>query len=260
MILDEIVSHKRDEVRLAKSALPEDELRAQLPDVKPPLDFRAAVRAPGLSLIAEVKLASPVKGVFLPETDPVDLGALYEDSGATILSVLTDEKYFKGSLKTLTSLKRRVSIPCMRKDFIIDPYQILEARVAGADAFLLIVRSLSDLELRDFIALGRELGMYALVEAHDAEEIARALGAGAHVIGINNRDLATFEVDITRTFDLKKAVPGGVALVSESGIFTGEHARLMEEHGVDAILVGEALVTSGDIPGKIQELLRGDRR
>ena len=258
MILDEICEYKREEVNQAKQAVPQAALEERIQEVRPARDFRAALRTPGISLIAEVKLASPTKGVFLDDTDPVDLGQLYEEAGAHALSVLTDEKYFKGSLSTLSALHGRVQIPCLRKDFILDDYQIYEARAAEADAILLIVRCLDDQQLADYGALARELGMAALVETHNAHEIERALEADAHIIGINNRDLSSFTVDLNLTLELKKLVPGGKVLVSESGIFNREDAKMLENGGVDAILVGEALVTSGDIMSKVKELIGRD--
>ncbi len=225
---------------------------------RPPRDFRAALRRDGISLIAEVKKASPVKGVFSEDLDPVDVAGAYEQGGASAISVLTDEKYFRGKLDDLTAVRQSVDLPCMRKEFIVDEYQIYEARAANADAILLIVRVLSDEQMKEFHALARSLGMACLVETHTAAEIERALKAGAAIIGINNRDLDTFHVDIANTLELKKYVPGGNVLVSESGIQTRDHVRMLEDGGVDAILVGETLVTSGNIVAKIRELLGRD--
>ena len=202
-----------------------------------------------------MKQASPSKGVLLEDADPVGLAGLYEQAGARAISVLTDHRYFKGTLDDLTSISQTVAVPCLRKDFIIDAYQIHEARAAQADAILLIVRILSDQQIKDYMALAGELGMAALVETHDAGEIERALNVGAHIIGINNRDLSNFAVDIKTTLELRKLVPGGHVLVSESGIETRDDVLALEDGGVDAILVGEALVTSRDINAKIQELL-----
>lgn len=255
MILDAICEHKRAEVELQKSLVPQAALLERIEQVRSPRDFRTALRKPGMSLIAEIKRASPSKGVLVENMDPVEFAAVYEAAGAAAISVLTDNQFFKGSLDDLVTVHQNVAIPCLRKDFIVDEYQIFEARAAQADAILLIVRTLSDLQLRDYLALAHKLGMSTLVETHDAPEIARALDAGAHIIGINNRDLATFEVDVRTTLELRKLVPGGNALVSESGIHTRRDVRLLEDGGVDAILVGEALVTSRNIRGKIRELL-----
>ncbi len=255
MILDEIVAYKREVVAAVKGCRPIEEVRERAENAPEPRDFRAALRQDGVSLIAEVKRASPSKGLMLPDVEAVELGALYEAAGARAISVLTDEKYFQGVLSDLTSVRQHVGIPCLRKEFIIDPYQVYEARAAGADAILLIVRILSDEELHEFNRLAASLGMAALVETHNEEEIARALKSGAHIVGINNRDLDTFTVDYNTTLQLKRHVPGGTVLVSESGIHTREQVKQLEDGGVDAILVGESLVTSNDIRAKIGELL-----
>ncbi len=187
--------------------------------------------------------------------DPAELAGVYAQGGARAISVLTDARFFKGSLADLGAVHQAVSVPVLRKEFIIDEYQIYEARAAEADAILLIVRILSDEQIKDYLKLSASLGMATLVETHTAEEIERAMKCGAHIIGINNRDLSSFHVDINTSLELKKLVPGGYVLVSESGIFTRDHVRRLEDGGVDAILVGEALVTSGNIGAKIQELL-----
>lgn len=258
MILDEICENKHEEVSAQKLRVPLAMLQERIARVRPPRDFRRALRMQGMSLIAEIKRQSPAKGPLLPDMDPVALGGLYEQAGARAISVLTDEKYFKGTLDDLTSVRQTVAVPCLRKEFIVDEYQIYEARAAQADAILLIVRVLSDEQLKDYLVLARQLGMSALVEAHDEAEIERAIKAGSHIIGINNRDLATFHVDINTTLRLKKYVPGGHVLVSESGIHTRQHVEMLDAGGVDAILVGEALVTSKNIAHKIRELLGTD--
>jgi indole-3-glycerol phosphate synthase len=259
MILDEIVEHKKTEVASAKRETPLSSIEEWLQDVPPPRDFRGALRREGISLIAEVKRHSPSRGDILPDVNAVDIAGLYDQCGARAISVLTDTKYFKGALADLSSVRQHVSLPCLRKEFIIDPYQIYEARSAGADAVLLIVRILSDAQLEDFFAATKQLGMAALVETHSAAEIERALNAGVNIIGINNRDLDTLEVNVATTLELKKAVPGGHTLVSESGIYTRDQVRQLEDGGVDAILVGESLLTSNDIAAKIRELLHGDQ-
>lgn len=255
MILDEICANKRIEVEAAKQQVPFHELEERIEQRRKARDFRGALRMSGISLIAEVKRASPTLGTFLENIDPAELAGVYKQAGARAISVLTDEKYFKGTLADLSAVHAAVPVPCLRKEFIVDEYQIFEARAAEADAILLIVKCLSDAQLRDYLKTAESLGMASLVETHTAEEIERAIGAGAHIIGINNRDLTTFSVDINITLSLKKYVPGGHVLVSESGIHTREHVRRLEDGGVDAILVGEALVKSGDVSGKIRELL-----
>ena len=257
MILDEICDHTREEVAAAKAKVPLEDLKEAIDGFPKPRDFRFALRKPGISLIAEVKNASPVKGRLRPDGDlsPSELSALYEHACARAISVLTDEKYFAGSLDDLAIVRKTVEIPCLRKDFVVDSYQIYEARAWQADAILLIVRVLSDEELKEFLQLAHELGMDALVETHTAEEVERALKADAHIIGINNRDLSTFEVDINTTLELKKIVPGGCVLVSESGIRTREEVQRLEDSGIDAVLIGEAIVTSNNVRGTINELL-----
>lgn len=255
MILDEICAYKLEFVAEAKSKLSQSEVIERMEQAGPTRGFRDALRKEGIQLIAEVKKASPSKGVMLKDLNPSGLASLYESCGAAAVSVLTDEKYFKGSLDDFTQVRRSIHLPCIRKEFMIDEYQIYEARMAQADAILLIVRILSDEQLREYRELAESLGMDALVETHDEEEIRRALDSGARIIGVNNRDLQTFEVNYERTLDLKKHVPGGVVLVSESGIHTREQVKHLENGGVDAMLVGEAFVTSENIAEKVNELL-----
>ena len=255
MILDKICAYKRDEVDECKTKTPQSELLEAIEQVREPRPFRDALRQEGIGLIAEIKRRSPSKGPLILDADPVQLAALYEAAGASAISVLTDGPSFGGSLDDLSTVHQNIMLPCLRKEFIIDEYQIYEARANSADAILLIVRVLDDVQLREYVDLTVSLGMAPLVETHSAEEIERALVAGAHIIGINNRNLATFEVDVGRTLELKRLVPGGNVLVSESGIHTRDHVRMLEDGGVDAILVGEALVTSRDIRATIHELL-----
>ncbi len=258
MILDEIVQHKRTEVAARKTKRPLRDIEeglAHAPKVKP---FRAALRAEGISIIAEIKRRSPSRGAILPDVDAVELAALYEQAGARAISVLTDKQYFGGSLDDLNKVAHHTKLPCLCKEFIIDPYQIYEARLAGADAILLIARILSDHELKSFLREASALGLGALVETHDEGEIKRALDAGAHIIGINNRDLDTLEVDVQTTMRLKNRVPGGNTLVSESGIKTRREVKLLEDCGIDAVLVGESLLTSNNIREKLESLLHDD--
>jgi indole-3-glycerol phosphate synthase len=256
MMLQRIVEHKRKEIAGRKLEVPEEILRKGLAGNKKG-SFKDAIARPGASLIAEVKRASPSKGVFRKRFDPVGLAVQYEKSGASAISVLTDSRFFKGSLQDLKRVKEEVDLPVLRKEFIIDPYQIYEAGLAGADAVLLIAAILSEQQLKDFILLSRELLMDPLVEVHSAGELETALRCGAEIIGINNRDLTTFETNIETTLRLAEAVPEDCLLVSESGISTGTDVRRLVKAGVDAILVGEALVTSSDVDTKIQELLKG---
>lgn len=259
MILDAIVADKRTEVEARKQALPREQLEERIAGLPAPRDFRGALRREGISLIAEVKRKSPSKGDILPDMDVAHLATLYEQSGARAVSVLTDQKYFGGSLDDLVKVHTQTKLPCLRKEFIIDPYQIYEARAAGAAAVLLIVRILTDAELRAFRGVCKALGLAALVETHTEDEILRALDSGASIIGINNRDLDTLEIDLGTTLRLKKRVSGGHTLVSESGIHNRRDVKMLEDGGVDAILVGESILTSGNIRGKIQELLGHDQ-
>lgn len=258
MILDEIVANKRREVAEAKAKVPVVVLEERASTVKPARDFRMGLRKEGISLIAEIKRSSPSRGDMLPNVDAVELASLYEQSGARALSVLTDAKFFKGSVEDLESAHQHVKIPCLRKEFIIDEYQIIEARAYQADAILLIVRILTDDEIKRYIALARKLGMATLVETHTEDEIKRAIDCGAHIIGINNRDLDTLEMDVQTSMRLRRKVSGGYTLVSESGIYTREHVKMLEDGGIDAILVGESLLTSKNIQAKIRELLGQD--
>lgn len=259
MILDAIVANKRTEVEMRRQAQPLYQLEERIECLPAPRDFRGALRRDGISLIAEVKRQSPSRGSILPDMDVAHLATLYEQSGARAASVLTDHKFFGGGIEDLVKVHTQSKLPCLRKDFIIDPYQIYEARAAGAAAVLLIVRILGDEELRAFLALCRTLTMAALVETHTEDEILRAVDCGAHIIGINNRDLDTLEIDLGTTMRLKKRVSGGHTLVSESGIHTRKDVQILEDGGVDAILVGESILTSGNIRGKIQELLGHDQ-
>jgi indole-3-glycerol phosphate synthase len=258
MILDEIIAHKREEVAAAKIAMPLGEVLERAKSAPPARDLRLALRLEGISLIAEVKRASPSRGDILPGVDAVELASLYEQAGARAISVLTDAKFFKGCLADLTAVRQHVSVPVLRKEFIIDEYQIFEARAGYADAILLIVRCLSDEQLTEYIKVAQRLGMHALVETHNDDEVRRAIEARAHIIGINNRDLDTLEIDVNHTFELKRKVPGGHVLVSESGIHERRQVKALEDGGVDGILVGESLMTSQDIGAKIMHLLGRD--
>ncbi len=260
-ILAEILDHKRREVELARVRAPLPQLIDRLPLVPPPRSLKEALDRPGLQVIAEVKARSPSRGPLREDLDPVRLAATYAQAGAAAISVLTDERYFGGSLEHLWSIRRGLpdSPPLLRKDFIIDPYQVYEARAHGADAVLLICAALDGPSLASLLDLARDLGMEALVEVHNSQEVAMAVAAGASVIGINNRDLHTFRVDLETTARLRPLIPSGVAVVAESGIHTGEDAARMAALGVNAILVGEALVTSPDPAAKLWELIRASQ-
>ncbi|MBI5598802.1 MAG: indole-3-glycerol phosphate synthase TrpC [Deltaproteobacteria bacterium] len=256
-VLKEILGHKKGEVSSAKRARGLDELKRQANLAPAARDFASALkRKDRVNIIAEVKKASPSKGVIREDFDPAAIAGIYEASGAAAVSVLTDKRYFMGSLADLESVRRHVAgIPVLRKDFLIDPYQVFESRAAGADAVLFIVAALERGELRELLDLSRSLGMNALVETHTEEEISEALTAGAEIIGINNRDLKTFKTDISTTARLAGKIPGDRIAVSESGINTADDIRTLRAAGVNAFLVGEALMREKDIAGKLKELV-----
>jgi indole-3-glycerol phosphate synthase len=208
-----------------------------------------------IRLIAEVKKASPSKGVIREDFDPVDIAKTYARSGAHCLSVLTEKKYFQGNLEYLGEIRKAVPLPLLRKDFIIDEYQVFEARAAGADAILLISACLERRQIEDLISIATELALDVLVESHTYKELDRALLAGASLVGINNRDLYTFSVSIQSTLDLLKDIPEDRIVVSESGIRSREDVLRLQQAGVDAILVGESLMREKDIGKKVKELL-----
>lgn len=255
--LDRIVADKREALAAAKQAVPRTELEARLADAPAPRSFIEALRAPGLSLIAEVKKASPSKGLLRADFDPIDIAKRYAEAGASAISVLTDEKHFQGSLDHLNSVRQALpdGPPLLRKDFIFDEYQVIEARAHGADAVLLIVAMLEQPLLESLQTAIRALGMTALVEVHDETELERAAKAGAELIGINNRNLRTFDVDLATTERLRPLAPDGAVVVAESGIFTRDDMRRLESIRVDAVLIGEALVKEPDPGAKVRELL-----
>lgn len=255
-ILDRIVETKRQEIAAAKARVPERNLRAAVADAPPTRDFFAALAAPGeIKLIAEVKKASPSKGVIRPNFDPVEIARDYEAGGATCLSILTDEQYFQGSLEYLRTIRAAVALPLLRKDFILDVYQLLEARAFGADAVLLIAECLDDCMLRTLHNEAVGLGLTPLVEIYEPANIDRVLAAGATLIGVNNRDLRTFEVDLNHSIRLKRQIPENCLLVAESGIAGRADVLKLQEAGVDAILVGEHLMRQADLPRAVGELL-----
>ena len=257
MILEEIVRHKREEVLAQKQLQPLWELKCAMEGAPPAKDFGAAIARPAggpVRVIAEVKKASPSRGVIREDFDPVGIARIYEANGASAISVLTDEKFFQGSPGHLRDVSELVSLPTLRKDFIIDEYQVYHSRVLGAAAVLLIVAILSRDELRRYLGLASEVGMQGLVEVHDEVELEAALGAGARFIGVNNRNLKTFEVDISTTARLVPLMPAGMIVISESGVKTREDVALLGESGAHAVLVGETLMASADIGGRLREL------
>lgn len=255
-ILDKITATKREEIAQAKSARPQAEVERAAAAAPAPRDFFAALSAgPPIRLIAEVKKASPSKGVIRADFDPVEIARIYAAHGASCLSVLTDVQYFQGSLEYLKAVRAAVSLPILRKDFILDPYQVYEARAAGADAVLLIAECLDDCGLRSLHNLILELGMTPLVELYEPSNLPRVLEAGATLIGVNNRNLHTFEVDLEHSIRLHAQVPKECVFVSESGIRSRADAVRLEAAGVEAILVGESLMRQLDIGAAVDTLL-----
>lgn len=257
MILDDIIFNKRQEVTSLKVKFSGKDPAKLVKGLPKPRNFLKAFKKDKLSLIAEIKKASPSAGVIRQDFDPISLAKTYDESGASAISVLTDAKFFQGKIDYIKSAKESTTIPILRKDFIIDESQVYEARIAGADALLLIVRVLSDEELVNLLALTEKLGMQALVEVHNAEEVERVLKTDAKVIGINNRDLDTFKVDLQTTVKLMKKFPKlkKRIVISESGIESKADIDILKKAGVDGVLIGETLMRSTNIPSKITELL-----
>ena len=261
-ILDDILKTKRKEVDLLKTSVNIDDLRAVAADASSPKDFYQAVACEpvGLvNLIAEIKKASPSAGVIREDFDPPSIARQYARAGANALSVLTDEKYFQGSLDFLVQAREAVDLPLLRKDFIIDPIQIFQARCAGADAVLLIAAALEAGELGDLLGLANDLGMACLVEVHNADELSKVesivSGAPGNLLGVNNRDLTTFNVDLATTVTLLGSIGDDIPVVSESGIKTRRDVELVAKAGARAILVGETLMRAGDITEGVESLL-----
>lgn len=256
MTLTEIIEHKRQEVALAKEVRPLETLRERAKTLKLRREFRGAIARPHhLNLIAEIKPCSPSAGVIRADADPVQIAQVYQAAGAQALSVLTDERFFGGHLGYLAQVRAATALPLLRKDFVIDLYQVYESAVAGADALLLIADLLSAEALREFLAASGELGLAALVEVHTEEDLQKALAAGADIIGINNRDLHTFKVDRETTARLIRHVPKECVVVGESGLRTYEDVMYVKSLGVHAVLIGEAFMAAPDIRGKVRELM-----
>lgn len=259
MILEKIVKAKREEVAARKVAVPLQDLKAQIRDLPSPRDFHQAVnrQAGGgrIRLIGEIKRASPSQGIIRQEVDLEALISAYAGGGAAALSILTDEPFFGGRLEDLARAKASGLLPVLRKDFILDPYQVYESRVWGADAILLIVAVLEPQSLQELLALSQEVGLHPLTEIHTREELKTALDAKVPIVGINNRDLKTFKVSLETTFALIAEVPPDRVVVSESGIRDSREVARLEAAGVDAVLVGEGILRARDVEGKVRELL-----
>ena len=254
-MLEKIVALKKERVEQRKKVLSLSCLKERIARQRPPLDFASALVGDRIRLIAEVKQASPSRGVLNPNLNPTKLGKTYAEGGAAAISVLTEENYFKGSIDYLAAIREVVRLPLLRKDFIFDPYQVYESRAYGADALLLIAAILSRPQLEELLSLSHSLGLRCLVEVHKENEVERALRSKARIIGINNRDLDTFNIDINTTRRLRPLIPQTKIVVSESGIKTRSDTEKLKEWGVNAILVGETLVTAGDVLTKMRELV-----
>jgi len=253
-LLDDIVRSKREELRDRRGRQRIGELRARLRDAQAARPFVDAVAGPPLRLIAEIKKASPSAGLLRPDFDPADLAKRYEAAGARALSVLTDQAYFQGSLDYLGRVRRAVKLPLLEKDFVLDEVQLYEARVLGADAVLLITAILDPPQMKDLYELATGLGLAVLVEIHNERELERVV-EWAPIIGINNRDLTTFTVDLETTFRVLKQIPNNKVIVSESGIRGRDDVTRLEEAGVHAVLIGETFMRAKDIGAKVKELM-----
>ena len=254
-ILDRLAEHARERVRAARTQIPPEEIRRQALSL--PIggfSFEKALKKPGLSFICECKKASPSKGIIAEEFPYLQIAREYEAAGADCISVLTEPKWFLGSGRYLEEIAETVSIPCLRKDFTVDEYMIYEAKILGASAVLLICSILSQRQLSEYLSLCDELGLSALVEAHDEAEVELAQRAGARIIGVNNRNLKDFSVDAKNSLGLRQRIPEGVLFVSESGVQSVEDVRRLREAGADAVLVGEALMRASDKKKKLTKL------
>lgn len=258
MILDQIVSDNLPELESRERIFPLDEMRRMALEQLPPVDFASALRGGRVQLIAEVKKASPSKGIIRPDFDPVEIARTYADNGASAISVLTEAKHFHGSLDHLKAVKNALGnkrLPLLRKDFLHDQYHIYESRAYNADSLLLIVAILSREKLHELLSLSHQLGMSCLVEVHDEAELEIALRSEAKIIGINNRDLNTFTVDMATTERLRPLIPQDRIVVSESGITCRSDVEKLRQLGVDAVLVGESLMSAPDIAARMKEMV-----
>ena len=254
-VLDRIVEARRAAIAHRQKTVPETALRFGVKHAGPVRDFAAALTRDAINVIAELKKASPSRGLLRAEFDPVALGKGFEAAGAAALSVLTEEEFFQGDLKHMKVARAAVGVPVLRKDFIVDPWQVWEARATNADSFLLIVAALDDVRLAELLALGRELGMDPLVEVHTRAELARALAAGARILGVNNRDLRTLEVRVETSYELIEAVPDECIAVAESGLRSHDDLKRLRAAGFDAFLIGEHLMLQPDPAAALRSLL-----
>ncbi len=260
-VLDQICDKKREHIRVKEAQTPLSDLKAIIEEIPLPCGFKSALtqkKTDGSpALIAEVKKASPSKGIIRADFDPVQIAQIYEQSGAACLSVLTDEPYFQGHDDYLKAVKAAVSLPVLRKDFMIAPYQIFESRALGADCVLLIMAALNDSQASELCDIAKALCMDVLVEVHDEEELTRAIALNADIIGVNSRNLKTLEVSLDTAFDLLKIIPGTAIKVAESGIHSHDDLKALHTAGYDAFLVGESLMKQDDIAVAVKKLLQG---
>jgi indole-3-glycerol phosphate synthase len=254
-MLDEIIAQKRGELEQRKKVAPAASLRERIARQKPALDFASVLKGDQIHLIAEVKHASPSRGTLSHNFDPTKLAQTYAEGGAAAISVLTEVDYFMGSIEHLAAIREVVGLPLLRKDFIFDPYQVYESRAYGADALLLIAAILSRGQLNELVSLSHSLDLSCLVEVHSGDDVEMAVLSEAEIIGINNRDLRTFAVDINTTRRLRPLIPKGRIVVGESGIKSRKDIEKLRKWGVDAVLIGEALVTANSVRAKLNELL-----
>jgi len=254
--LNKIIKEKKDFVKSQKANLSEAQLQKKSQSISPKRSFAKSINKPGkISLVAEIKQASPSKGIIRQDFNPVDIALIYQDSGADALSALTEEKYFKGNVAHLKQIKEKTRLPVLRKDFIIDTYQIYESNLIGADAILLIAEILSEKELKEFVALASSLELDCLVETGDKKDLEKALKAGSKIIGINNRNLHTFEVDLGKAERLVSLIPKDKIIVVESGLSNHIQISVLKDLGANAVLIGETFLRAEDIKVKVKELM-----
>lgn len=257
MILSKIINDKRKTIEKSRAKMPEQKLKELAGKIYLKSSFKRNIaRAHHINLIAELKKATPQRGIIRGDFNPMKIALTYQAGGASALSVITDERFFEGHIKTLKDLKGKVTIPLLRKDFIIDEYQIYESLCYGADAILLIAQILTEEELANFYKLSKDLGMDVLMEVHNEEDVEKVLKTGASIIGINNRDLNTFRVDLATTQRLVRLIPENKVKVSESGIKTYEDVMFLKSLGINAVLIGEAFMLADDISAKMREVMR----
>lgn len=254
-VLSKIIIRKIERVNYAKAKTPVSELKARISDNSGPMDFRSAIKrgAGHIKLIAEIKKTSPSSGIIRKDFDLLEIARTYKAKNVDAVSIITEEDFFCGDINYIPSVRQIITNPLLRKDFIIDEYQIYESRACGTDAILLIAALLDTIQLEEYLHLSKELGLSVLLEVHDAHELEKALCVKAEIIGINNRDLTTMAIDLETTFLLKKDIPPGRIIVSESGINTRDDVRRLEDAGIDAMLIGTSLMASRDIGKKIDE-------